>query len=152
MLLNNIIVASLKVISQSRSIYLKLTYMKSEDCILDSLCNNFIARSIIFFVQLNKMMFLSSSHDDDKNNQFWTLPASKTTKVIFIIKVAKCAMRAKKVQSWDDFFRRNKNRNLKRFAVSAKYWSLRLSCNHIGHYFIIICCSLCRFYRFGFWK
>ena len=117
MLLNNIIVASLKVISQSRSIYLKLTYMKSEDCILDSLCNNFIARSIIFFVQLNKMMFLSSSHDD-KNNQFWTLPASKTTKVIFI-KVEKCAMRAKKVQSWDDLFRRNKNINLKRFAVHS---------------------------------
>ena len=148
MLLNNIIMASLKVISQSRSIYLKLTYMKSEDCILDSLCNNSIARSIIFFVQLNKMMFLSSSHDD-KNNQFWTLPASKTTKVIFIIKVAKCAMRAKKVQSWDDLFRRNKNINLKRSAVSAKYWSLRLSCNHIGHYFIQ---TSIRLIFYIFWK
>ena len=30
-------------------------------------------------------------------------------------------MRAKKVQSWDDLFRRNKNINLKRSAVSAKY-------------------------------
>ena len=130
MLLNNIIVASLKVISQSRSIYLKLTYMKSEDCILDSLCNNFIARSIIFFVQLNKMMFLSSSHDD-KNNQFWTLPASKTTKVIFIIKLQSVQWGLKKCNHGMTFLEEHKPEEV--FSVSKvlifkiivqSYWSL----------------------------